>query len=64
MLVPEPNASPLAAPNKSPAVSLKASPILVPERTEIAVLPLEPDADKLIPIPKVPLSPTLAIPRY
>ncbi len=57
------NASPPAAPDKLPAVSSNASPMLVLLPTEIVVLPLKPDADKPLPIPKAPLSPALAVPR-
>jgi hypothetical protein len=52
----------LAACNKLPAFTLNAPPMLVPEPTEIAMLPPKPDADKPLPTPKVPLLPTLAIP--
>ena len=40
-------ASPPAAPDESPAVTLNAPPMSVPEPTEIAMLPPEPDADEL-----------------
>jgi hypothetical protein len=53
--------SPPAAPGRLPAVSLNASPMLVPLPTEIAILPLKPDADKPLLMPKVPLLPTLAV---
>jgi hypothetical protein len=56
------DASPPAAPDEIPAVTLNASPMLVPEPTEIAMLPPEPDADEPLPISKAPLSPTLAVP--
>jgi hypothetical protein len=57
------NTSPPAAPDKLPAVSSNASPMLVPLPTDIAVLPLESDADEPLPISKVPLSPMLAVSR-
>jgi hypothetical protein len=38
--------------------------MFVPEPTEIAVLLLKPDTDESLQIPKAPLSPMLAIPRY
>jgi hypothetical protein len=37
-------------------------PMSVPEPTEIAMLPPDPDADESLPISKVPLSPALAVP--
>jgi hypothetical protein len=58
------DASPPAAPDKSPAITLNAPLILVLEPTEIAMLLSEPDADKPLPIPKAPLSPTLAVPVF
>jgi hypothetical protein len=57
------HASPPTAPNKLPAISSNASLMLVLLPTEIAVLPLNPDAGEPIPIPKGPLSPMLAVPR-
>ncbi len=51
-----------AAPNKLPAISLNASPMLVPKPTEIAMLLPEPDADKPLLIPKA-LLPALAVPE-
>jgi hypothetical protein len=44
------DASPLAAPDKSPALTLNAPPMLVLEPTEISMLPPKPDADKPLPI--------------
>ena len=54
--------SPPAAPDKLQAVTLNAPPMLVPEPTEIAMLPPKLDADKPFPISKAPLLPTLAVP--
>ena len=50
-----------AAPDKSPAVTLDAPPMSVPEPSEIAMLLLRPVADKPLPISKVPLLLTLAV---
>jgi hypothetical protein len=50
-----------AAPDKLPAITLNDPPMLMPEPTEIAMLPPEPDADKPLPISKVPLLPMLAV---
>jgi hypothetical protein len=47
--------------DKSPAVTLYTPPMLVPEPTEISMLPPEPDKDKPLPMPKAPLLPTLAV---
>jgi hypothetical protein len=52
---------PSSATNESPAVTLDAPLMLVPEPTEIVMIPLELDADKPLPIPKAPLAPTLAV---
>ncbi len=49
---------------KSPVVTPNAPPMLVPEPTEIAMLPPKPDKDKPRPMPKVPLLPTLAVPVF
>jgi hypothetical protein len=51
------DASPQAAPDKMPAITLNALPMLVPEPTEIAT---ELCADKPLPISKAPLLPMLA----
>jgi hypothetical protein len=56
------DASPPSAPTKLPVVTLNAPPMTVPEPTEIAMLPPEPDADEPLPISKVALLPTLAVP--
>jgi hypothetical protein len=58
------NVSPLASPNKLPAFTLNAPPMLVPKPTEIAMLMPEPDADKPLLISTVPLSTTLAVPVF
>jgi hypothetical protein len=57
-------ASPPATTNKSPAFTLNAPPMLVPEPTEIAMLPPEPDADKTLLISRVPLLPMLTVPVF
>ena len=54
--------TPLAAPDELQAITLNTPLMLVPEPTEIAMLPPEPDADKPLPISKAPLSPTLTVP--
>jgi hypothetical protein len=46
------DASPPAAPEELLAVTLNAPPMLVPETTEIAMLPPKPDADEPLPISK------------
>jgi hypothetical protein len=56
--------SPPDALDKLPAVTLNASPILVPEPTEIVMLSSKPDANKPLPIPKAPLLPMLADPVF
>jgi hypothetical protein len=56
--------SPPAAPNKLPAITLNTPLMLVPEPTEIAMLPSEPEADEPLPIPKAPSLPTLAVPVF
>jgi hypothetical protein len=56
------DASPLAAPDELPAITLNAPLMLVPEPAEIAMLLSEPDADKPLLISKVPLLPMLAVP--
>jgi hypothetical protein len=58
------DASPPATPDKLPAITLNAPPMLVPEPTEIAMLTPKPDADKPLPMPKVPLLPTFAGPVF
>ncbi len=58
------NASPPAAPNELPVVTLSTPPMLVPDPTEIAMLLPEPDADKPLPISRAPLSPTFAVPVF
>jgi hypothetical protein len=55
------DAYPPAAPDKLPAITLNAPPMLVPEPTEIAMLPPEPDADEPLPISRVPQLPTLTV---
>ncbi len=58
------DASPPAAPDESPPVTLNAPLMLVPELAEIAMLPSNLDADKPLPIPKAPLLPALAVPVF
>jgi hypothetical protein len=56
--------SPPAAPDKLLTVTLNAPPMLVPEPTEIAKLPPEPDADEPLPTHKAPLLPTFTVPVF
>jgi hypothetical protein len=58
------NTTPPAVPDKLPAFTLNAPPMLVLEFTEIAVLLLELDADKPLLISKVPQLPMLAVPVF
>jgi hypothetical protein len=56
--------SPPAAPDKLPAITLNAPVMLVLEPNEMALLLPKPDADKPLPMPKMPLSPTLTVPVF
>jgi hypothetical protein len=56
------DASPPAAPDMLPAVTLNAPTMLVLEPTEIAMLPPSPDPDKQFRMSKAPLSPALTVP--
>jgi hypothetical protein len=58
------DASPPAALDKSPTVTLNIPPMSVPEPTEIAMLPPELEADKPHPISRAPLLPMLAVTAF
>jgi hypothetical protein len=58
------DASPPAAPDKLPVITVNALQMLVPEPTEIALLLPKLDAEEPLPIPKAPLLPRLADPVF
>ncbi len=58
------DASPPAATDESPAITLNAPQMLVPKPTEIAMLLPEPDVEQPLPIPKASLSSTLIVPVF